>query len=99
MPGPTEFPHLQWTYEGPFTATFGPAWKPNPEVEAAKADPKGHTGRLRGDLESMRRLDERQRRERRAEGLPEIHGKGFLLRVPDGVDVDSLAYALGVTFQ
>lgn len=96
MPNSTAFPHLRWTFEGPFEATFSGGRVPNAEVAAAKADPKQHAGRLRGDLESMRKSDEQNREKRKLAGLPEIRGKGFLLRVLEGTNVDALAYALGI---
>lgn len=96
MPPTNEFPHLNWIFEGPFTVAFPPSHKPNPEVEAAKNDRRGHAGKIRGQIDAMKQDALAQAEERRATGLPDIHGKGFLLRVPDGTDVDALAYALGV---
>lgn len=96
MPDPSAFPHLRWDYEGPLPAVFTGGYQPNAEVERAKADPAGHAGRLRGDLESLRKMDEVETARRAAASLPEVQGKGFLLRVPDGTDVDALASALGI---
>lgn len=96
MPATNEFPHLHWTYEGPFDASFGGGRKQPPEVEAAKADRRGHSGRIRGQIDSMKRDALAQAEERRVAGLPEVQGKGFLLKVPEGTDVDALAHALGV---
>ena len=96
MPDKNEFPHLHWTYEGPFNVAFTGGRETPPEVEAARADRKGHSGKIRGQIDLMQRDAVAQMEERRAAGLPEVIGKGFLLRVPEGTDVDALAHALGV---
>lgn len=96
MPTTNDFPHLHLAFEGSFDAKFNGGRKVSPEVAAVLADRKGHSGKIRGQLDLMKREAMSSAEERRATGLPEIHGKGFLLRVPEGTDVDALAYALGV---
>lgn len=98
MSDPIEFPHLHWTHEGPFDVTFnrtgGP--RPNAESDAAIADPPGHVSTLRGQLSSLRGGAKAAEEERAAAGLPDVKGKGFILRVPESTDVDALAHALGI---
>lgn len=96
MPDASHFPHLHWTYEGPFDVSFNGRRETPPEVAAAKADRRGHAGRIRGQIDSMRREAVANFKTRRDAGLPDIEGKGFLLRVPEGTDVDQLAHAVGV---
>jgi hypothetical protein len=96
MPANTAFPHLHLAFEGSFDASFNGGRKLSPEVKAAQADKKSHSGKIRGQFDLMKREALSNAEERRAKGLPEIQGKGFLLRVPEGTDVDALAYALGV---
>jgi hypothetical protein len=96
MPPINDFPHLHWTFEGPFDVSFNGGRETSAEVAAAKADRKGHSGKIRGQIDSMKRDAIAQAEVRRAAGLPHIKGKGFLLRVPEGTDVDALAHALGV---
>ena len=69
----------------------------NPQIEANRANPQGHATRIRGILDGMRHSDEELRRLRAEMGLPGIPAdKGFLLKLPEGVDVDQLVRALGV---
>ena len=96
MPAPRDFPHLHWTYQGPFEPTFNGGRKTPDEVRLAKADPKGHAGKIRRQVETMRQDALAQAEARHAAGLPDIKGKGFLLRVPEGTNVDDLAYSLGI---
>ncbi len=97
MPAPSDFPHLHLAFQGSYEPKFPPAPHPNAEVDTNRADPKGHANRLRGILGGMRRSDEELRRLRAEMGLPAIPAdKGFLLRLPEGVDVDQLVRALGV---
>ncbi len=96
MPAANDFPHLHLAFEGSFDVKFKPGFKSHPEVESAKSDRKGHSRKIRGQLESMIREATSNAEVRRATGLPELQGKGFLLRVPEGTDVDALAHYLGV---
>lgn len=96
MPGENKFPHLAWTHSGPFIPKYGPGRKSPPEVEKAKERPKQHSENLSGQLGKLREIDESQREEREESGLPEIKGHGFLLKVPEDTDVDTLAHAIGV---
>ena len=69
----------------------------NPQIEANRANPQGHATRIRGILGGMRQSDEELRRLRAEMGLPAIPAdKGFLLKLPEGMDVDQLVRALGV---
>ena len=69
----------------------------NPEIDANRANPKGHANRIRDIFGRMRQSDEELRRLRAEMGLPAIPAdKGFLLKLPEGVDVDQLVRALGV---
>ena len=69
----------------------------NPQIEANRANPQGHATRIRGILDGMRHSDEELRRLRAEMGLPGIPAdKGFLLKLPEGMDVDQLVRALGV---
>lgn len=97
MPAPPDFPHLQLSFQGNYEPKFQPAPRENAEVEANRANPKGHANKIRGSLGRMRQFDEYLRRVRAEQGLPIIPAdKGFLLRLPEGVDVDQLIRALGV---
>lgn len=98
MPAPPpEFPHLQLTNRGTFVPRFNGGWRPNPEVEAARRNPQGHATRLRGVLNGMRQADLTARLSREAAHLPPIPAEmGFLLRLPEGADVEALVRALGV---
>ena len=97
MPTPTDFPHLQLAFQGTYEPSFQGGTRANPEVEANRADPKTHASRIRGILERMRQLDEELRKLRAQHGAPAIPAdKGFLLKLPEGVDVDQLVRALGV---
>lgn len=96
MPPPNDFPHLHWTFQGPFDVSFKRGFETPPEVVAAKADRKGHSGKLRSQIDLMKKEASAKADIRQLFGLPEIKGKGFMLRVPDGTDVDALAHALGV---
>ena len=97
MPAPSDFPHLHLALRDRFEPKFPPAPHPNAEVDANRADPKGHANRIRGILGGMRQSEEELRRLRAEMGLPAIPAdKGFLLKLPEGVDVDQLVRALGV---
>ncbi|MBN8457932.1 MAG: S8 family peptidase [Verrucomicrobia bacterium] len=90
------FPHLKWTYEGPFEPSFNGSRQTPEEVNSAKADRLGHSNRIKGQLGTMRSAARSDAELRRAVGLPEVRGKGFLLRVPETTDVDDLAHKLGI---
>lgn len=92
-----EFPHLQLTNRGTFVPRFPGGARENPEVDAARADPSGHSSRLRGAFDAMRNADQAEQFRREAEQLPPIPAeRGFLLRLPEGADVEALVRALGV---
>lgn len=94
---PSDFPHLQLTNRGTFVPKFRGGPRENPEVNAARSNPSGHSIRLLGALAVMRQTDEAERQRRNAESLPPIPAeRGFLLRFPEGADVESLVRALGV---
>ena len=96
MPENRAFPHLQWTYTGVFEPSFNGNRMTPKGVRWAKDDRAGHVSKIKGQLGSMRENASIDAEARRAEGLPEITGKGFLIRVPEGTDVDALAYSLGI---
>lgn len=97
MPTNLDFPHLQLALQGAYDPKFQGGARENAEIDANRADPKGHANRIRGILGRMRQSDEELRRLRAEMGLPAIPaGRGFLLRLPEGVDVDQLVRALGV---
>ena len=97
MPSPTDFPHLHLAFRGIYEPHFQGGPRANPEIDANRANPRGHASRIRGILGGMRRSDDELRRLRAEMGLPAIPAdKGFLLRLPEGVDVDQLVRALGV---
>ncbi len=99
MPPPPDFPHLHLAFQGSYEPLFQGGPRENPEIDANRADPQGHANRIRGILDGMRQHDEEVRRLRAQFGLPNIPaGRGFLLKLPDGVDVDQLTHALGVEF-
>ena len=92
-----DFPHLQLAFQGAYDPMFHGGPRENKEIDANRADPKGHANRLRAIFGRMRHADEELRRLRAEMGLPVIPAdRGFLLRLPEGVDVDSLVRALGV---
>jgi hypothetical protein len=97
MPTSPDFPHLHLTFQGSYEPLFHGGPRENPDVDANRANPKGHATRIRGILGGLRRSDEELRRLRAEIGLPAIPAdKGFLLRLPEGVDVDELVRALGI---
>lgn len=97
MPTPPNFPHLHLAFQGSYEPLFHGGPRENPEIEANRANPQGHATRIRGILDGMRQSDEALRRLRAEMGLPAIPAdKGFLLKLPEGVDVDQLVRALGV---
>jgi hypothetical protein len=66
-------------------------------VDAARGDPAGHSSRLRGAFDAMRKADQAEQFRREAEQLPPIPAeRGFLLRLPEGADVEALVRSLGV---
>jgi len=97
MPTPPDFPHLHLALQGSYEPLFHGGPRENPEIDANRADPKGHASRIRAVFGRMRQSDEELRRLRAEMGLPAIPAdKGFLLRLPEGVDVDQLVRALGL---
>ena len=97
MPAPLSFPHLQITKKGEFIPYFGSAWRPNPEVQAIRQNPSGHAGRISSILDGMRQADAVTLRQRAEQHLPPIPAeRGFLLRLPEGADVESIVRSLGV---
>jgi hypothetical protein len=97
MPTQPKFPPLHLTFQGSYEPKFPPAPRPNAEVDANRANPKGHANKIRGILNGMRQADAQLRRLRAEMRLPIIPAdRGFLLRLPEGVDVESLIRALGV---
>ncbi|HEX5222514.1 MAG TPA: S8 family peptidase [Verrucomicrobiae bacterium] len=97
MPTPPDFPHLHLTFSGAYEPHFHGGPRENPEIDANRANPKGHANRIRGILGGIRQADAELRRLRAEMGLPAIPAdRGFLLRLPEGVDVESLVRALGV---
>lgn len=97
MPTPLDFPHLRLTFSGAYEPHFHGGSRDNPEIEANRANPAGHAARLSGILDGMRRNDATLRRIRAEMGMPAIPAdRGFLLKLPEGVDVDSIVRALGV---
>lgn len=98
MPDSIDFPHLHWNYEGPFDVKFNqnPNGGKDEGSAAARADRPGHVGTLKGQLSTLRSAASAVDEARRAEGLPEMKGKGFILRVPEDTNVDELAHALGI---
>ena len=97
MPTPPDFPHLHLTFSGTYEPKFQPDKRRKPEVDAIRADPQGHAKRIRGILGGLRQADAELRRLRAEMGLPAIPAdRGFLVRLPEGVDVESIVRALGV---
>ena len=97
MPTNPDFPHLQLALQGTYDPKFQGGARENAEINANRADPKGHASRIRGILERMRQIDDQLRKLRVQHGLPVIPAdKGFLLKLPEGVNVDQLVRALGV---
>ncbi len=97
MPAPPDFRHLHLALRGSYAPKFPPTPHPNPEVDANRANPQSHANKIRGILGGMRRSYEELRRLRAEMGLPAIPAdRGFLLKLPEGVDVDQLVRALGV---
>ncbi len=97
MPTPSKFPHLRITFRGRFEPKFGGNWEPNAEVEKIRADPKQHAEKIKKELTRIREEDVTTRQERIEKELPPIPAdKGFLIRLPEGVDIESITKALGV---
>ena len=86
MPASPAFPHLHLTFQGSYEPKFQAAPHPNPEIDANRANPKGHANKIRGILGGMRQADAELRRLRAQMGLPAIPAdRGFLLRLPEGI--------------
>lgn len=97
MAGNPDFPHLHLAFQGAYDPKFPPAPHINADVVANRANPQGHAGKIRSILGRIRESDEELRRLRTEQGLPDIPAdKGFLLKLPEGTDVDQLVRALGV---
>lgn len=97
MPDSPSFPHLQLGYKGTFIPHFGRGRGANPEVEAIRQNPGGHAGRIRGILDGIHQADETYSHQRSESGMPPIPAeRGFLLRLPEGADVEGITRALGV---
>lgn len=97
MPQQPDFPHLHLAFQGAYEPKFQPAPHENADVQANRANPQAHAGRIRDILGRMRKYDDQLRKLREQHGLPAIPAdKGFLLKLPEGVDVDQLVKALGV---
>lgn len=97
MPTTPDFPHLHLTLRGAYEPHFHGGARENPAIEANRANPKGHADRIRGILGGMRQADDEFRRLRAEMGLPAIPAdRGFLLRLPEGMDVEEIVRALGV---
>jgi len=97
MPTPPDFRHLHLTFSGAFDPHFNGRSRKNPEIEANRSNPKLHAGRIRTILSRIQNDDEVLRQSRVENGLPAIPAdRGFLLRLPEGIDVDQLVRALGV---
>jgi len=97
MPGKTSFPHLHLAFKGTYQPKFQGGRKPSDDVKRIRQDPRGHAGRIRGVLGRIRQIEDDVRRQRQEKGLPPIPAdKGFLLKLPEGVDVEAIAKALGV---
>ena len=97
MPANPDFPHLHLALRGSYEPHFHGGPRVNPAVDANRANPGGHAQRIRGILDGMRRSDQELHRLRAEVGLPAIPAdKGFLLKLPEGVDADQLVRALGV---
>lgn len=98
MPSPTDFPHLHLAFRGTYSPKFPQTGRKELDIiKAIRADPKSHASRIRGILERMRQVDDQLRKLRAQHGSPAIPAdKGFLLKLPEGMDVDQLVRALGV---
>lgn len=91
------FPHLQLASKGTFVPHFGGGWRDNPEVQTIRKNPADHAARIKGVLDGMRFADEAASRQRAEQHLPPIPAeRGFLLRLPEGADVEQIVRALGV---
>ena len=91
------FPHLHLALKGEFEPYFRGGQAPNPEVLANRANRAGHAARLRGVLDNIRTSDEALLHRREELNLPPIPAeRGFLMRLPEGADVESIVRALGV---
>lgn len=92
-----DFPHLHLTFSGIYDPHFQGGSRKDPDVDAIRANPKAHAERIRSILGEMRLHDDQLRSLRLEGGLAAIPAdKGFLLRLPEGVDVEKLVRALGV---
>lgn len=97
MPTSPEFPHLNLTCQGPYHPRFNGRPSPDPTGLAIRAAPAIHAEQLRAIFAKMRQFHSEVRRLRLETGLPDIPAdKGFLIKMPEGVDVDAIIRALGV---
>lgn len=97
MPPIPEFPHLNLAFQGSFVPRFQGGRAESAEVGAIKANREDHAERIRRILGGMRQFDGDRREQRKDQGLPAVPADhGFLLRLPEGVDVEAVVRALGV---
>ena len=98
MASSNDFPHLQLTFREDFAPRFiGGAGNQNAEVKSIQQDPESHAKKLRTTLDNLRHLDNEIRKARTEQGLPPIPaGRGFLIRLPEGIDVEAITKTLGV---
>lgn len=91
------FPHLNLAFQGAFEPKFRGSYQENADVQAIRKNPKAHAIKIRGILRNIRTFDNTVRQQRQENGLPSIPAdKGFILKLPEGVDVELITKALGV---
>ena len=97
MPNLSKFPHLRLTFRGKFEPKFSGNWEPSEEVKNIRADPKQHADKIRDVLKRVREEDGVTRQTRVEQQLPPIPAdKGFLIRLPEGIDIEVITKALDV---
>ncbi len=97
MPSQSDFPHLNLACRGSFEPKFTSGSEENAAVSEIRKKPEAHVDRIRGILGKIRENDTTIRQQRIGAGLPPIPADtGFLLKLPEGVDVESITKALGV---
>ncbi len=96
MPEIPAFPHLRLSAVGTFKPKF-PRPGASAEVDSNKNNRPAHLRRLREAIGRFRDLASIERERRRAQNLPIVTAGGsFMMRIPEGVDPDAIASALGV---
>jgi len=97
MPIQPDFPHLNLFCRGSFEPKFHGGSEKNLAVLEIKQNPGAHVDRIRDILGKIRETNTAVIQKRIEAGQPPIPADiGFLLKLPEGVDVEQILKALGI---